>query len=297
MRVIFQVISFYGFVVETNKYIKYFLKVYPTEQSLVPIPPTIESLNRTGIALNRLRNEFAMKNVPLMIPDIQGFYCFKTDELTLTLFDYIEGMHPSYSPNQLLADKMAKLLIQLHQISAREFSFFETEDFNIDYASAIGKWINNDIEIIDKTHAKSMLAPLEHHKKQLLKRLYQLYEWKEHFSRQNSTFVLTHGDPHHYNVLQTPLDIWLIDWDGIKIAPIERDLWHYEQTPVMQFYSKLNRQNIINHELCQFYQLQRFFEDSCYYLNQVLMGKNRTVLQSEEDKRTFLTHWGWSCCL
>ncbi|ARB92990.1 aminoglycoside phosphotransferase family protein [Legionella longbeachae] len=289
--------SFYGFVISTNTTKKYFLKVYPEGQSLVPIHPTIESLNQTGIALNRFRNEFGMKNLSYMISDVQGHYCFRSNKLILTLFDYIEGIHPAYTPNQLLADKMATLLFQLHQIPAHEFSFFEIEHFDINYALGIKGWINNAVEVIEKTHAESMLSQLKRHKKQLLQGLSQLQEWKKQFSQQSIPFALTHGDPHHYNVLQTPFDVWLVDWDGVKIAPIERDLWHYEQAPLTEFYLKLNPKCSINHELCRFYQLQRFFEDGRYYLEQVLTGKNRTVQQSEEDKNTFLTHWGWSYCV
>lgn len=289
--------SFYGFIVATNTNQKYFLKVYPEDQSLVPIHPTIDSLNKTGIALNRFRSEFGMKNLSYMVSDIHGRYCFRTNKLILTLFDYIGGAHPSYSPNQLLADKMAALLFQLHQIPTQTFSFFETEQFDINYALGIKDWINNTVEVIKETHAEVMLAQLERHKKQLLQKLSQLQEWQQQFSQKSLPFVLTHGDPHHYNVLQTPFDVWLVDWDGIKIAPIERDLWHYEQAPLIQYYLKLNPKCSINHELCRFYQLQRFFEDGRYYLEQVLLGKNKTAPQSEEDKNIFLTHWGWTYCV
>jgi spectinomycin phosphotransferase/16S rRNA (guanine(1405)-N(7))-methyltransferase len=37
--------------------------------------------------------------------------------------------------------------------------------------------------------------------------------------------VLTHGEPHPGNTLRTK-DGWrLIDWDTVRIAPPERDLW------------------------------------------------------------------------
>lgn len=288
--------SFYGFVVETNLDKKYFLKVYPKHQSLVPIHPTMDSLNQTGIALNRFKKEFGLNNISYMLANLHGDYCFETKELVLTLFDYIEGVHPTYLPNQLLADKMASILFQLHQIPIESFSSFEREHFDISYALGMNDWINHKVKIIDSIHSKEMLSLLEKHKEQLLNKLIQLQGWKKHFSQQKIPFVITHGDPHHYNVLQTPLDVWLVDWDGIKIAPRERDLWHYEQAPMIQFYQKLNPQYKTNPELCQFYQLQRFFEDSRYYLEQVLLGKNKTMQQSEEDKNAFLSHWGWSIC-
>ncbi|HHT9952678.1 TPA: phosphotransferase [Legionella pneumophila] len=289
--------SFYGFIVETKENKKYFLKIYPKDQSLVPNPPTIESLHQTGIALNRFKHNFGMTNLSCMLVDVKENYCFTTNGLILTLYDYIEGIHPSYAPNQLLNDKMAALLFQLHRIPSSAFPVFARENFNIDYALGMSEWIGHSIEIIDTTHAQSIFSKLNENKEQLLNGLTQLQQWSKQFSKMSLPFVITHGDPHHYNVLQTPLDVWLIDWDGIKIAPRERDLWHYLDTPLMKAYSKICPQFTINKNLCKFYRLQRFFEDCRYYLEQVLLGKNTTGMQSEEDKNSFLTHWGWSVCL
>lgn len=88
-----------------------------------------------------------------------------------------------------------------------------------------------------------------------------------------------------------------MDWDGLKIAPIERDLWHYENAPLLDAYQDIDSHLKINYELCAFYRLQRFFEDICFYLKQVLLKKNRTKQQSEEDRNSFLNHWGWNVCL
>ncbi|BCZ97219.1 TPA: hypothetical protein ACJIT8_003330 [Legionella pneumophila] len=53
----------------------------------------------------------------------------------------------------------------------------------------------------------------------------------------------------------------------------------------------------INKGLCEFYRLHRFFEDCRYSLEQMLLGKNTMAMQFEEDKNSFLKHWGWSVCL
>jgi len=38
-------------------------------------------------------------------------------------------------------------------------------------------------------------------------------------------WVVTHGEPHAGNVMRTPTGIKLIDWDTVRLAPPERDLW------------------------------------------------------------------------
>lgn len=289
--------SFYAFVVTTNENKRLFLKIYPKNQSLVPIHPTVEYLNYSGMALDSFRNKFGISNVSFMIKDCSGYYCHSTHDLILAVFDYIEGFHPKYEPNQLDENKLAKLFFQLHQIPCTEFTYFPKEEFDIHYALGLRQWVSHEIEIVDGAHADSMLALLDKHTEQLKTKLNQLQQEQKKWAQEQIPMVITHGDPHHYNVLQTPFELWLVDWDGLKIAPVERDLWHYQNAPLLDAYCKLNPNFVLNHELCEWYRLQRFFEDCCYCFEQVLLGKNKTQEQSESDKNWFLSHWGWDICL
>jgi spectinomycin phosphotransferase/16S rRNA (guanine(1405)-N(7))-methyltransferase len=48
-----------------------------------------------------------------------------------------------------------------------------------------------------------------------------------HGSR-SDRWVVTHGEPHPGNTMRTP-DGWvLVDWDTVRLAPPERDLWHVD---------------------------------------------------------------------
>lgn len=39
-------------------------------------------------------------------------------------------------------------------------------------------------------------------------------------------FAITHGEPDSSNVLKTPAGFVIVDWDFVRLAPPERDLWH-----------------------------------------------------------------------
>jgi spectinomycin phosphotransferase len=43
--------------------------------------------------------------------------------------------------------------------------------------------------------------------------------------RAAADLVITHGEPHHGNVIRTGAGLMLIDWDTVGLAPAERDLW------------------------------------------------------------------------
>ena len=43
-------------------------------------------------------------------------------------------------------------------------------------------------------------------------------------------FVITHGEPDARNVLKTPAGFVIVDWDFVRLAPPERDLWDLAET-------------------------------------------------------------------
>ncbi|WP_419418735.1 phosphotransferase [Legionella sp. D16C41] len=289
--------SFYSFIIQTEKNKKFFLKIYPKNQPLVPIPPTTNTLHNMAMTLYRFRHEFGLKHVPCIIKTIKDTFCFDTYELTLILCNYIVGSHPSYLPNELLFDKLASLLAKLHQLPTAEFTYFAQEDFDISYGLGLLNYFKQKSLFKDNIHTASLFSQLKIYQNQLIEKLEQLKTWQKQLQQKNIPLAITHGDPHHYNILQTQKEVWLVDWDGIKIAPIERDLWHYQDTNLLTSYSTLNPNSTIDLTLCKFYQLQRFFEDIRYYLEQILLKRNSTRAQDELDKEAFLNHWGWQCCL
>ncbi|WP_230858848.1 phosphotransferase [Actinoplanes aureus] len=57
-------------------------------------------------------------------------------------------------------------------------------------------------------------------------------DWLAHFDRlaaivgaDRTGWVVTHGEPHPGNFLRTATGTLLIDWDTVRVAPPERDLW------------------------------------------------------------------------
>jgi spectinomycin phosphotransferase len=60
-------------------------------------------------------------------------------------------------------------------------------------------------------------------------------EWLAHYAAlaesvrtSGSPWVVTHGEPHPGNTIQTTDGLLLIDWDTVALAPRERDLWMFE---------------------------------------------------------------------
>ncbi len=49
-------------------------------------------------------------------------------------------------------------------------------------------------------------------------------------ARRRDRLVITHGEPHSANVLETPGGFVMVDWESVLLAPPERDLWALAET-------------------------------------------------------------------
>lgn len=123
----------------------------------------------------------------------------------------------------------------------------------------IQQWL--DIKTAEDEIIQKMLDKLIQEKSLIELSIDELIKLQSKFINSKLAFVLTHGDGHHFNILQNETELFLLDWENLKIAPCERDLWHYDDSPLLGEYLKLNPNFIINYELFKFYQLQRFLED------------------------------------
>jgi len=79
-----------------------------------------------------------------------------------------------------------------------------------------------------------------------------------------SPLVLCHGDAHGNNVIQSERLV-LADWEDLRIAPAEADLfiyeWHEHGDTLLEAYALARRDYRINRELLYFYVLRRRIED------------------------------------
>ncbi|GAB4284944.1 MAG: hypothetical protein Kow0081_2470 [Candidatus Dojkabacteria bacterium] len=81
---------------------------------------------------------------------------------------------------------------------------------------------------------------------------------------------LTHGDAPG-NVLYTNEDLFIIDWDDLKLAPIERDLWFHKGDE--SFFEEYGETQLFN-DYYGFYLFRRYLDDLSGFLDEIF--KNRS---------------------
>jgi spectinomycin phosphotransferase len=109
--------------------------------------------------------------------------------------------------------------------------------------------------------------------------------------KRGSAWVVTHGEPHSANVMQTGIDHVLVDWDTVALAPPERDLWMLVEDGAedLAIYTDATGRQI-DRDAVDFFRLTWDLKDLAEYLN-VLRSPHR------ESEDTLSAYEGLTDCL
>ncbi len=240
----------------------YFLKVYEKKKK-----STLYLTEHIDIYLpivDWLYNDTSLKGkiIRLIKTQIQD-YKVENENNVYILFDYIEGCTVG---EQILTKEqvfnLANIVSQLHNL---EYFPFDTkrisETFNLPFIPELSEWINRNFHQL-KTDIKEILRP---------KRLTtesKINEWNclsKILKEQNLKFCLCHTDIHHWNIITDDKQLYLLDWEGIKFAPLEADIFSIYQQPYFDLfikrYCELNPNYHLNDTLLRYYLISRKLQD------------------------------------
>jgi spectinomycin phosphotransferase len=108
--------------------------------------------------------------------------------------------------------------------------------------------------------------------------------------RANADLVITHGEPHHGNIIRTAAGLMLIDWDTVGLAPAERDLWMVTGPggPLARQYARLTGRAADPATLA-FYRLRWTLDDASIYVRQLRVPHERTAATEDTWRRLAAT--------
>ena len=105
----------------------------------------------------------------------------------------------------------------------------------------------------------------------------------------NGRMAFCHTDLHNWNLMQSKQQLIVIDWEGLKLAPVEADLMFLIDKPFfkefLRIYQKSHHNFSINPDALQFYQGKRKLEDIWEFLEQLLWDE-----QNEEERVSTLNY-------
>jgi fructosamine-3-kinase len=258
------------YIVKAGNNNKYFVKIINKKgipNSIATNLPVLEELNNLGL-----------ENIPQVIRTNLGGLFIETEDSVFVVFNYLEGKQ-TYEFNKkklgLFISKFHTLTKEIRQeVEKESFDSYANRNF-LDMFNQVFKLGNQDL--INK-RLKEMLLP---YRQEILDDFNKFLEVIEQCKKKPQTsYVLTHGDI-PINVMENKKgEQYVIDWDDILLAPPERDLWFFKDTPsLLNQYRKTFTNYKINNVFYKYYLYWRLFSDMYAFIKEIRSNK------SEEHRR------------
>ena len=148
-----------------------------------------------------------------------------TDRYVGALYPYVDGEHHPFGPYPSHDARLAVLdrLVQVHSMSCRAVAFDGLEIPGRDQLDIV--LVGCDTEWGPGPYAAAARALLEQHRDELTRTLAHFDVRVDALRSSQPRTVITHGEPHRANTIDTAHGVMLIDWDTALNSPPERDLW------------------------------------------------------------------------
>ena len=150
------------------------------------------------------------------------------DRYLAAVYEYVDGITHDWGGYASRADRLAVLdrLVALHSATATVHAVALVDDFAIPGRDQLAVALTDN-------RSRWGPGPFASGAEQLLRRhasdvtiaLARYDDLVAEVARTPERFVITHGEPHRANTINSADGVALIDWDTTLLAPPERDLW------------------------------------------------------------------------
>ena len=196
------------------------------------------------------------------IPALDGRYKTESEMDVYAVFLFVHGETPGIDGiTQEQTKALAQTLARLHDTSVA--TTFKTsgleEDLSLAFCHRLTAYL--DTSKSKQNRLSSLISPHVH---LLLQASHETLHLRDTLRRGYSPLVLCHGDAHGNNVIQGE-QLVLADWEDLRWAPAEADLfiyaWHPYGKLLLDTYTAYRQDFFIHKELLRYYVLRRRIED------------------------------------
>ncbi|MBT2760186.1 phosphotransferase [Paenibacillus sp. ISL-20] len=247
----------------------YFLKAY--EKSRASTPKWTALIDDYVPILLWLEEHSRLKGkIPAPILTTDGSYQCEDDEGIYLLYEYIVG--DTIADQELTEDQvrqLAEMIAELHRYGEEVplVTSAMTENYTVPFLGQLKSTLDGELPY-------DLGEVLLHYIDRLKEIMLKVEELSEALKNRDLRMALCHTDVHGWNLMSTGQHLKLIDWEGLKLAPVEADMMSFVDEPYfelfMRVYKETHSHYEINAEALQFYQGRRKLEDVWEFMEQLL---------------------------
>jgi spectinomycin phosphotransferase len=258
-----------------NNKLTYFLKVY--EKSRSSTLKWTELIDEyVPIMVWLMHNSRLKGKIPVPLLTKHGDYKCEDDDGIYLLYEYIDGEtigNKNLTEEQV--SQLSQIITELH-LYGEEIPI-ETdaikEDFYVPFLQQLRNTLDNEYNNVPND-VREVIQPH-------IERINALVDTVDKLSvclrNSNLRMSLCHTDIHNWNLMQAEQQLILIDWEGLKLAPVEADMMFLVDKPYydefLKIYQKFHKNFVINPDALRFYQGRRKLEDIWEFIEQLLFDK------------------------
>ena len=278
-----------SYIITAKSEDKFFVKVYDLEKiKRLNLRVHFESLK----VLNKLHKEQNISKIsyPILTKKNELYFNMKTN-YRIVVSNFIEGKNDERQLNKIQLENFAKLMAEIHKSpKSLKKLIVHKETFDLSYLSdliiILRKIVKKDYT---KTPSQKKISKiiLENHTI-ILDFIKKTITLSKQLNLSKKDEVITHSDPYFLNLMKARNEIYVIDWDGIKLGPKEQDIWFYLikgicNKPFIFLYKY--RESFgkfkLNKNMVHYYIQSRILEDFYHYLKEILSGKKDKIYFEE----------------
>lgn len=266
----------------------FFLKVYDKKKLSTDLwTSTIDTYMPIVIWLDQ--NTKLKSRIICPVLTKESKYMYEDETFIYLLFPYIEGYTLGKKKmSDVQVKEIAEILAELHKCGAEIPVSTDKikEDFSVPFCDGLRKII----ETLQQGPSNKTKDILKQFEEKLLYNIDKIEKLSKKLSREPLSFVLCHTDVHGWNLMQSDRLV-LIDWEGMKLAPPEADLfafignlfWHNCSDEFLKIYESIRTDFKLNSEVLEFYQIRRRIEDIEAFSQSLLYDKTLTERERDES--------------
>jgi len=241
---------------------RYFVKV-------VDKPIFIPEIIRSLPVLDAMHNA-GLKRISHPIKTVDGELAIMDQTTLIVLYNAIDAVQSEeYDENAF-----GRTLAEIHAITPQIDVAIPTEDFQFPYRKQYAaQWQGMMLRTMVKDDITSNLREVLTKYRTRIEGQYKRFNiLMPEMQKLDHEMVITHGDAGGNTLVKAPDDLHIIDWDGILLAPPERDMW-IPGSEFMKGYQTVRPKVTPNPLVLEYYTLNYYFQSMVHHMSEIISTK------------------------